>query len=365
MKKTLIAAAVMGASGIAFAASNVTLYGVIETGVVVQKAKHHDTNVAMVSGFDSGSRWGIRGVEDLGNGYNVGFVLEEGYDSDTGANTDSNSAGKVFGRESQLFVQGGFGKLGLGRFGTLSSGAGSYQILTGWALGTGYGLSSWTSEIGTSFSRVDNAIAYVSPNFSGLTISAMYSNKTAGDDSVIKWSKNNHYYGLGAKYEANAIRTSLIFEAQQVKETPAAPAVDNKNTKYAINFGFEYNLGSITPMFAYQYAWQDEGKKTNMFGLSAKVPMAGGDLLAGARYLFGKDKTIPATEDQDVNSWNIGAAYVYPLSKRTKLKAFAGYADSGKGWKDVSYKAGKTVEDANITPVYNGYQLFFGMQHSF
>lgn len=205
----------------------------------------------------------------------------------------------------------------------------------------------------------------VSPNFGGLTISAMYSNKTAGDDSVTKWSKNNHYYGLGAKYEANAIRTSLIFEAQQVKETPAAPAVDNKNTKYAINFGFEYNLGSITPMFAYQYAWQDEGKKTNMFGLSAKVPMAGGDLLAGARYLFGKDKTIPATEDQDVNSWNIGAAYVYPLSKRTKLKAFAGYADSGKGWKDVSYKAGKTVEDANITPVYNGYQLFFGMQHSF
>ncbi|WP_366558695.1 porin, partial [uncultured Parasutterella sp.] len=43
MKKTLIAAAVMAASGIAFAASNVTLYGVIETGVVVQKAKHHDT----------------------------------------------------------------------------------------------------------------------------------------------------------------------------------------------------------------------------------------------------------------------------------------------------------------------------------
>ena len=70
MKKTLIAAAVMAASGIAFAASNVTLYGVIETGVVVQKAKHHDTNVAMVSGFDSGSRWGIRGVEDLGNGVN-------------------------------------------------------------------------------------------------------------------------------------------------------------------------------------------------------------------------------------------------------------------------------------------------------
>ena len=360
MKKSLIALAVLGASSVAFAASNVTLYGIIDTGVLVQKAKHQDTTVGLNSGFVSGSRWGIKGVEDLGNGYNVGFVLEEGYDSDTGANTASNSAGKVFGRESQLFVQGGFGKLGFGRFGTLGSGAGSYHMLTGWALTTSYGLSSWTSEIGTSFSRVDNAVVYVTPNFNGLTLSAMYSNKMAGDDQAEKWSKNNHYYGLGAKYKANAITSSLIFEAKQVKEAAA-----NMNTQYAINFGFEYNLGSITPMFAYQYAWQDEGKKTNMFGLSAKVPVAGGDVLAGARYLFGKDKSLPATGDQDVNSWNIGAAYVYPLSKRTKLNAYAGYADSGKGWKDRSYKAGKAEEAANITPVYNGYQLYVGMVHTF
>uniref|UniRef100_UPI00402A93D4 porin n=1 Tax=Turicimonas muris TaxID=1796652 RepID=UPI00402A93D4 len=358
MKKSLIALAVLGASSVAFAASNVTLYGVIDTGVLVQKAKHQDTTVGLNSGFVSGSRWGIKGVEDLGNGYNVGFVLEEGYDSDTGANTASNSAGKVFGRESQLYVQGGFGKLGFGRFGTLGSGAGSYHMLTGWALTTSYGLSSWTSEIGTSFSRVDNAVVYVAPNFNGLTLSAMYSNKMKGDDQAQKWSKNNHYYGIGAKYKANAITSSLIFEAKQIKEA----ADTNKNTQYAINFGFEYNLGSVTPMFAYQYAWQDEGKKTNMFGLSAKVPVAGGDVLAGARYLFGKDKSLPAAGDQDVNSWNIGAAYVYPLSKRTNLNAYAGYADSGKGWKDRSTKA---TDATAITPVYNGYQLYVGMVHTF
>ena len=54
MKKTLIAAAVMAASGVAFAASNVTLYGVIEEGVVVSKAKHADTMVDLKAGFDSG-----------------------------------------------------------------------------------------------------------------------------------------------------------------------------------------------------------------------------------------------------------------------------------------------------------------------
>ncbi|WP_302945787.1 porin [Turicimonas muris] len=343
MKKSLIALAVMGASTVAFAASNVTLYGVIEEGVLVQKAKHQDTTVSLKSGFDQGSRWGIRGVEELGNGYAVGFILEQGFNADDGSEAMS---GKQFSRESQLYVQGGFGKLGFGRFGTLSSGAGSYQIVTGWAIGTGFGLSSWTSKIGTSFSRVDNGVAYQTPSFNGLQLSAMYSNGTKTDDE--KWSKNNHYYGIGAKYEANAIKSSLIFEAVDNKDTAGT---EKKKTQYAINFGFEYNLGTVTPMFAYQWAHQDEGKKTNMFGLSAKVAVGGGDALVGARYLFGDD--APTATDDKVRSWNIGAAYIYPLSKRTALKAYAGYADSSKGWKDTE------------EVVYNGYQLFLGMRHSF
>ena len=54
MKKSLIALAVLGASSVAFAASNVTLYGIIDTGVLVQKAKHQDTTVGLNSGFVSG-----------------------------------------------------------------------------------------------------------------------------------------------------------------------------------------------------------------------------------------------------------------------------------------------------------------------
>ena len=45
MKKSLIALAVLGASSVAFAASNVTLYGVLDGGVVVSKAKKADTKV--------------------------------------------------------------------------------------------------------------------------------------------------------------------------------------------------------------------------------------------------------------------------------------------------------------------------------
>lgn len=386
MKKSLIALAVMGASTVAFAASNVTLYGVIEEGVVVQKAKHQDTTVSLKSGFDQGSRWGIRGVEELGNGYSVGFILEQGFNADNG---DQAEAGKQFSRESILYVTGGFGRFGFGRTGTLASGAQSNNILTGWALGTSFGLSAWTS-FGGGFSRTDNAVFYKTPSFGGLTISAMYSNGYTGDDA--KWSKNNHYYGIGAKYEANAIKSSLIFEAMDNKGTEVAsktagslfnigqwavvegydPAklTDAQKDEYKawaktslddataakkralmINYGLEYNMGAWTPMFAYQWFNQDGGKKTHMFGLSAKVGVAGGDILVGGRYLFGHDEAL--TGDDKVRAWNLGAAYIYPLSKRTALKAYAGYADSSKGWKDKEEVA------------YNGYQLYLGMHHSF
>ncbi len=346
MKKTLLAMGVLGAfSSLAFAASNVTLYGVIEEGVLVEKAKHQDTTVQLRSGFDQGSRWGIKGVEELGNGYSVGFILEQGFGVDDGNTSNGNyTTSSGFTREAFMYVNGGFGKFGAGRTGTLSSGAQSNTILTGWALGTGFGLASWTSAIGTSFSRVNNAVAYSTPSFSGLSLHAMYSNGI-GDDTN-KWSKNSHYYGIGAKYQAHAIKSSLIFEAVDNKGG-INNLVGNKlngDTAYVVNFGFEYNLGSVTPMFAYQWADQDNGKKTNMFGLSAKVGVAGGDLMVGGRYLFG---------DDEVRAWNVAAAYVYPLSKRTAVKAFAGYADGSKAWKDTE----------NV--VYNGYQVYLGLRHSF
>lgn len=133
---------------------------------------------------------------------------------------------------------------------------------------------------------------------------------------------------------------------------------DNGKPKYVINYGLEYSLGSWTPMFAYQWASQDDGKKTHMFGLSSKISVGGGDALIGARYLFGKDESITKGTDK-IRSWNIGAAYVYPLSKRTALKAYAGYADSSKAWKD------KALNTDGTAPVYNGYQVYLGMRHSF
>ena len=389
MKKTLIAAAVMAASGVAFAASNVTLYGVIDTGLLVSKGKHKDTLVQMSTGFDSGSRWGIKGVEDLGNGYAVGFQLEQGFDSDTGADNATSSAGKSFGRESRLYVTGAFGELGFGRFGSLASGAGSYNILTGWVFGTSYDVSgSWTS-FGRANSRVNNAIAYVSPSFAGFNLYAMYSNGTSDDAN--KWAKNDHYYGLGLKYANGPAKASLIFEAADNKSnydiaataepwdvgsklvekfTGIKGAFDKDDadevgvakfkakTSYAITAGGAYNFGVVEAQGIYQYAWQSDFYKQHAFGLGIKVPVAGGTFGLGARMLLGKfdgtAKTILCKEDTDkYRAWNIGANYKYPPSKLTAVYGYAGYSDGAKWLKDVD--SGK----------YNGWAVGTGLVHSF
>jgi predicted porin len=356
MKKSLLAFAVLGAaSGFAFAASNVTLYGLIETGVSVSKAKHNDAVVEMTSGFDSGSRWGIKGTEDLGNGYNVGFLLEQGFSSDTGAAASSIQA---FSREAILSLNGGFGSAAIGRTGALAF-AQSRAILTGWVFGTGYSKSAWNS-IDWVAKRMNNVVSYATPSFGGVTFHAMYSNSGAGDtkknsegqtvivDDANKWSKNGHYYGIGAKLARGPLTSSLIFEAAQNKDLAATA---NRNAKYGINFGASYNFGVITPMFAYQYIWQSEGNKDHQFGLSASAPVASGTVKIGAKYLFGKNYAGETSKKQ--NMWLVGAAYEYPFSKRTKLKTYAGYADAGKAWKDK--------EDV----AYNGYQVFAGIQHNF
>jgi len=389
MKKTLIAMAVLGAaSGIAMAASNVTLYGKIDTGIGVAKVKHGDTKVMETTGWDSGSRWGLKGVEELGNGTSVGFVLEQGFNSDDGIEGEN---GLAFNRESLLYVQGAWGKLGVGRFGSLYSGLGSFNQLQGWAFGTSYkDQGSWTSWA-KAFSRTNNSIAYTTPSFGGFAVTAMYSNGTSTDDA--KWSDNQHYYGIAGTYKSAALNATLGFEAKDGKGTGGKMtemAYINKytgllglgslvtddmakelgldtttkyefkdfKTAYSINAGGSYNFGMATVMAAYQYAWQDEVYKQHAFGVGVAAPVAGGKASFGIRYLIGKvDGAVgSALKELDTNKYraiNVDAGYTYPLSKRTYLYSFAGYTDGAKLYNDL--ENGK----------FNGWSVAAGMVHNF
>jgi predicted porin len=121
MKKSLLALAVFGAFvGAAQAQSNVTLYGVVDVGFVHDSGAVGGSTAGLVktrisSGVESGSRLGVRGVEDLGNGLKAKFVAETGFGADTNASGFCTGGNQFMGRQAYVGLEGGFGSLTAGR----------------------------------------------------------------------------------------------------------------------------------------------------------------------------------------------------------------------------------------------------------
>lgn len=348
------AAAVMASVSVSAVSAEVQLVGNLDASVVVEKVNKETAKVRFVSGFRHGSSLGLIGKEDLGSGVEIGFFLDQGFDMMSGNVTDGDTSSAAFSREAMLYVKGSYGQLGFGRFGTLSSGTGSYTMLSGWAFGTTYTTAAW-SEFGRTIPqyRLDNAVAYVSPDFEGFIFSLMYSNGTTSDDN--RWSKNNHYYGTAFRYQRHDLLTSLVLETADYKNPDI---VGQRGRQYNINYGLEANYDGLTAMFAYQFNAQENGIKDHVVGISSRLQLGGGDLLLGARVLLGKDDSIKNAEESNKRrAWSVNTAYEYPVSKRTTLWGYAGYADGSKRL-STKYEAGRLVN-------FNGWQTAIGMTHKF
>src|SRR5471030_3382439 len=97
MKKTYLALTAMGAFSVAHAQSSVTLYGIIDEGINYASNSGGHTLYNLSSGVLQGSRFGLRGKEDLGSGLSAVFVLENGFDVNTGK---LGQGGLMFGRQA-------------------------------------------------------------------------------------------------------------------------------------------------------------------------------------------------------------------------------------------------------------------------
>ncbi len=169
MKPILVAASVMLVAPAVASAQSVTLYGVIDTGVEyvnnVGAAKQSLVRMPSLTGTVP-SRWGLRGVEDLGGGLKGLFALESGFAPDSGT---SNQGGRLFGRQAWVGLSGNWGQISLGRQYTMLF----WATLDSDILGPNiYGSSSLDSYLPNA--RADNAIAYKG-KFGGLTVGGTYS----------------------------------------------------------------------------------------------------------------------------------------------------------------------------------------------
>lgn len=334
MKKQILACAVAAAFATGAVAAEVTIYGDVNTGFVYNYTKEgnqESTNsFKMESGISGASRWGVKGGEDLGNGYSVSFDLQSGFDSDTGM----MKYDRLFGREVRLTVAGPFGELSFGRMGTMTSSAGTYDIFQGTAdLFDG----GWTSAIATSnffydVTRADNMVTYATPTMAGVKGYVQYSFKVDNDATGTEGKNSSkRYAGVGVTYENGPL--SLVAVYDSVLNLTADPVA--KKDGRAFSFGGNYDFGAAKLYAAYQYGksqnfaggvdtYKDRETqvKGHNFGLGVAVPVGVGTVNFAGYYTTAKSEN---NSDNTVKTYNVAATYTYPFSKRTSVYAGVGY----------------------------------------
>ena len=330
MKKQILACAVAAAFATGAVAAEVTIYGDVNTGFVYNYTKEgnqESTNsFKMESGISGASRWGVKGGEDLGNGYSVSFDLQSGFDSDTGR----MKYDRLFGREVRLTVAGPFGELSFGRMGTMTSSAGTYDIFQGTAdLFDG----GWTSAIATSnffydVTRADNMVTYATPTMAGVKGYVQYSFKVDNDATGTEGKNSSkRYAGVGVTYENGPLSLVAVYDSVL---NPTADPVAKKDGR-AFSFGGNYDFGAAKLYAAYQYGksqnfaggvdtYKDRETqvKGHNFGLGVAVPVGVGTVNFAGYYTTAKS-------DNTVKTYNVAATYTYPFSKRTSVYAGVGY----------------------------------------
>lgn len=372
MKKTLAAVAVLGAFAGSALAADVTLYGKVDLGLQYvnsnsdQITQEGVVNVksdkmAVKSGSNSGSRWGIKGTEQISEGLTVGFQLEGGFNADNGKQAQN---GGVFSRESRLYIQTDFGELAFGRMGGLESGSGSYDIISkGFAMSTGWGDSiGKTANIFLGQSdRFDNMITYKSPTFAGVTVYAQASlQKDSGSADEIEGSSDaDRYYALGATGNWGALSSALTFSTTDYNRTwvnETGHEDEGREDMSKVVTGYvAYDFGMIKPMLSAQYfddvkgiSWDASASIKETLGgyskkgygvmLGATAPLAGGTLFAMVGYNdFESTEEIDAVK-AEFDTVNFGIGYQYPLSKRTYVYTAAGYTKMSGEWKAADDK---------------------------
>ena len=384
MKKTLAAVAVLGAFAGSAVAADVTLYGLVDYSLNYQ---HLDSDVPtqdatdstqLRSGANSGSRFGLKGTEDLGNGVKVGFVLENGFVADTGALGDKDN--RLFDRESQLFVEGSFGRVAFGRFDQLASSLGSYGLLgvtgpfsTGWADATG-GLKFVSAN---GFGKYDNAVTYVTPSFGGLTVYAQYTtkknDKAAGVENE---SSADRAYGIGAKFVGAGLTLVGVVDSTNYATWPSTAANQAIDDGLTVTIGGNYDFQVAKVYFGGQYfknakkvgakyagvgKFEDGYDATDYngadgfgLGLGVGVPAFGGTAAAYLGYMDADsvDNDVNGN-DASVKRYTATVGYSYSFSKRTSMYTSLGYT------KDKVER--KTLQDVEPSSV----EFLLGMIHKF
>lgn len=385
MKKSLIAMSVLGAFVASSAtAANVEIYGLINPALMFTSSNgdydgaETKNQFSMEEGKEFGSRWGLRGMEEISPDFKVGFVLESGFRSDTGALGAARDTGRIFDRESHIDLHTKFGKFQFGRmplFGSVLGADGLFRAID--PLFANYTFAFGSGSVTASdWTRVDNAISYVTPTFAGLTGYAMYSFKNDGTtDAEESKAESDRYASLALRYQNGSLEAVLVtdmtmYGSVDKKEHEEAGA-DNG---FTVTLGGNYEFSNGFKLIAFAQYFKDQWLNTNAragvtfdgvneltnksgygyvdgYGVSlgANYPLGGGTIKGQVAY-----RDMDNTDDVDFNRWFVALGYDYPLSKRTSLFAMTGFTQE---------KVENNRTNKEATPY--GFEFTAGILHRF
>ena len=351
--KKVIATSALGLVAIgAHAQSSVTLYGIVDTGIGYQSSQTSlgsttggHSAVKMVNGIWAGSRFGLKGAEDLGGGTRAVFQLEEGYNSATGAQSTS---GLAFNRQAYVGIANA-------TYGTLTAGrqyTPYYTLLapyspTTWLTGA-YGAHPGDLDSMDTLYRANNSLVYTSPSMYGLTVSGSYSvGGVAGSlNAGSTWSAALQYlngpFGIAAGFqrvnnstpgggawgtdstmsnagaEAGVSGINNGYQTAQAQQRVAVTGGYTFSPQWDVSFSYSnvQYIPGVNSKFRSQATFNTAGAVLHFKAVTAL------DLAAGYSY-------TRATESNGIQSsaryQQFNLSQYYSLSKRTGLYAVEAY----------------------------------------
>ncbi len=348
MSKKLILLALAGlasASAPAFAQSSVTIYGLVDMGFSY-RGDHIDDGIgsktAIDSGMASGSRLGFRGVEDLGSGLKAGFVLEQGINVDRGSSAQS---GRSYGRQSYLSLAGGFGGLQLGRLYTPQKNLHSDFD----PFGDGFVGRIANVYVQTNGGRIDNTIAYQTPNLGGFRLTVAYSTQANGQENPDNLG-DARLWAISPRYTNGPLDLALNYHRVKAKGTG-----DSANKVWDLAAAYDFGFMKLAAMYGNNQDKDLGDADADMWMIGATVPVGG----AGKVLLSYNRAKVEVDNMKDIKASQWALGYVHQLSKRTDV--YAAYADINN--RDDAFWA----EVADSSNSGEGYQRGFnlGVRHRF
>ncbi len=390
MKKTLIALGVLAALPSLAMSAEVSIYGKVDVGLSFINVDpgidgvDSKSTFGMMSGQTAGSRVGMTGFEELGNGTKVGFILETGFDVDSGK---LGQGERIFGRQALLYLDGSYGNIKFGKMGALTSGFPSTGLFGGnmspFAVGLGEVPGHRYLYSTEDAWPMDNTITYASPSWAGWQVMLQYSMGTSTKDypdGIENESSMDRYMAAGVHFDNKQTEFNFVVDSTNFASFGKKYQDGEPDDGLRFTVGVRHDLGFMKLYAGGQYFqdsrnfvqepgqfYQGIGRHGNPYGvkdptdpskevepflsknnakdgfglnLGIDYPALGGTWKAQVGYMnaeFSEDSS------KEMTRWFVSAGYWYDFSKRTTLY-------SGIGFMQDKLEGGEydQFDDANV-----------------